>query len=92
MGLQPAESNGPNPFEPPFDQWTWQTVVEPVVDLVGGDSSLQQVEVIIRNLSEPIVCRLTQLLPAPAGSLTGSATPDAQPQFPASAPAAGPVF
>ncbi len=90
MGIQPAESSGPNPFEPPFDQWTWQTVVEPVADLADVANPLQRVEVIVRHATEPIVCRLTQLLPASAGSVPGSGPSDSQPQSAMSAPQSGP--
>ena len=26
LGLRTTESLGPEPFEPPFDQWTWQLI------------------------------------------------------------------
>jgi type II secretory pathway pseudopilin PulG len=63
MGVQPVESSGPNPFDAPFDKWTWQTVVETLEDAIQGTSTLQKVEVIIRNQNRPVVCRLTQFLP-----------------------------
>ena len=74
MGLRPIESGGPNTFDPPFDKWTWQTVVETLEDPVAGTRALQRVEVTIRHQTSPVVCRLTQLLPevAPASTDNGS--------------------
>ncbi len=38
MGLQAVESSGPNAFDPPFAEWTWQAAVEPATgtDATGG--------------------------------------------------------
>jgi type II secretory pathway pseudopilin PulG len=76
MGLQPLESSGPNTFDPPFDKWTWQTVVETLEDPIAGTRALQRVEVTIRNQSSPLVCRLTQLLPEVALASSDNAPAD----------------
>lgn len=92
MGLQAVESSGPNAFEAPFAEWTWEAAVEPATDATGVMGTLQKVEVIVRHQSPSIICRLTQFLPTaagpgpekgPAGSVPG---PSTRP------PAAGPVF
>ena len=92
MGLQAVESSGPNAFDPPFADWTWQAATEPATDATGGVGALQKVEVIVRHQSQPIVCRLTQLLPATAGSGPGKGPADSAPGPSRSPPAAGPVF
>jgi len=76
MGLQPLESSGPNTFDPPFDKWTWQTVVENLEDPATGTRALRRVEVTIRNQSSPVVCRLTQLLPEVALASSDNGTTD----------------
>ncbi len=63
MGLQPVETSGPNNFEAPFVDWTWQASAEPVTDPTGGTGVLQNVEIVIRNQRQPVVCRLSQFLP-----------------------------
>ena len=92
MGLQAVESSGPNSFDPPFAEWTWQAAVEPATEATGGLGTLQKVEVIVRHQSQPIVCRLTQFLPAAAGSWPGKGPADSPPGPSKSAPTAGPVF
>jgi type II secretory pathway pseudopilin PulG len=76
MGLQPLESSGPITFDPPFDKWTWQTVVETLEDPSAGTGALQRVEVTIRNQSSAVVCRLTQLLPEVALASTDTGLAD----------------
>jgi type II secretory pathway pseudopilin PulG len=95
LGLQAVQSSGPNVFDPPFTEWTWDAVVEPATDATegtGGSGALQKVEVIVRHQSQPIVCRLTQFLPAAAGPGPGKGPVDSLPGSGASPPTAGPVF
>ena len=95
MGLQAVQSSGPNVFDPPFAEWTWEAVVEAATDATeaaGGSGALQRVEVIVRHQSQPIVCRLTQFLPAAAGPGPGKGPADSPPGSSATAPTAGPVF
>jgi type II secretory pathway pseudopilin PulG len=77
MGVQPGESSGPNTFDPPFDQWTWQTTIGPINEMVGATNPIQKVEVVIRHQTEPVLFRLTQFLPvaAASGSSPGSPNP-----------------
>jgi type II secretory pathway pseudopilin PulG len=92
MGLQAVESSGPNAFDPPFAEWTWQAAVEPATDTTGVIGSLQKVEVTVRHQGQPIVCRLTQFLPATAGPGPGKGPEDSLPGHSTSPPTAGPVF
>jgi len=64
MGAKPVKSSGPEAFPPPFEVWTWETIV--------SESELEdasaRVEVVIRHEEENYVLRLAQLLPAAEGS------------------------
>jgi len=62
MGLRTTESTGPEPFESPFENWTWQLALTPQEDEVGETSGLTQVEVIIRHDEPALVYRLAQVL------------------------------
>jgi hypothetical protein len=69
LGLRSLDKPGPEPFEEPFENWSWEVVTSPAVELPGEEKPLQRVEVIVRHLDPPLVFRLTQLLrpeaPAP---------------------------
>ena len=62
MGLRTTESIGPEPFEAPFEDWTWQLTLTPTDDEVGEASGLTMVEVIIRHEEPALVYRLAQVL------------------------------
>lgn len=62
IGLRTLESAGPEPFESPFDHWTWQLVLAPTETENGETSALTRVEVIVRHDEPPLVHRLTQVL------------------------------
>jgi type II secretory pathway pseudopilin PulG len=62
MGLRNAESAGPEPFDSPFDHWTWQLVLTPTETEDGEPGDLTSVEVIIRHDAPAQVQRLTQVL------------------------------
>lgn len=71
MGIRPLESLGPEPFEKPFEAWTWEVVVS------AADTSerapLRQVEIVIRQPEEETTYRLLQLLPVPPAKEGGGA-------------------
>lgn len=92
MGLLAVEATGEDAFDPPFDQWTWQTTVDALADSVGGKAPPQRVEVIVRHKSEPIVCRLTQFMPAASGPATGKSPAASPPGAARSSAAAGAAF
>ena len=62
LGLRTTESLGPEPFEPPFDQWTWQLIPAGAEqNATGGEpSDLSAIEVVIRNTNSAGVYRLAQ--------------------------------
>jgi|SRR5436190_19731918 type II secretion system protein I len=64
MRARPMASAGPEPFEPPFEKWSWKI---DVTDLESGPletDAMKRVEVIVRNNEERIVQRLSQLFRA----------------------------
>ncbi len=61
------------PFETPFQDWTWEIVTDTGASDFSSSNPLERVEVIIRHRSEPIVQRLAQRLP-PRISLPSSST------------------
>jgi type II secretory pathway pseudopilin PulG len=78
MGLRQAGSAGPEPFESPFDHWTWQIVLTPTETEDGEPGELTLVEVIIRHENPALVQRLSQMLKLEKQStptLTASASP-----------------
>lgn len=61
LGLRTTESLGPEPFEKPFEGWTWQLVPAPAENNADGVASdLTAIEVVIRNTNSPSVYRLAQ--------------------------------
>jgi type II secretory pathway pseudopilin PulG len=67
LGLRPGVAGGPEPFEPPFEQWTWE--LEAVPQSFGTDdlSGLQQVTVIVRGGEPPAVQRLATIVSVGGG-------------------------
>lgn len=64
MHLRPIEAAGPEPFAPPFEDWTWQIEVgQPETSSLDADA-MRKVEVIIRHSGENIVHRLTHFMRA----------------------------
>lgn len=61
------------PFENPFQDWTWEIVTDSGPSDFSESNPLERVEIIIRHRSEPIVQRLAQRLP-PRVSLPASST------------------
>lgn len=68
MGLKGVSLNGPEPFEPPLEQWSWEIVATPLETDVEDAGPVQQVEVVIRNEEEALVYRLTQVMQIDSGS------------------------
>jgi type II secretory pathway pseudopilin PulG len=62
MGVLTIADAGPTPFEDPFADWTWQTVVTPVESTVTG-LEMTQTEIIVKNALDGFTYRLYQLLP-----------------------------
>jgi hypothetical protein len=61
LGLRTTESLGPEPFEAPFDEWTWQLIPAAAEQNASGEASdLSAIEVVIRNTNSAGVYRLAQ--------------------------------
>jgi type II secretory pathway pseudopilin PulG len=65
LGIRTTESQGPEPFEESFRDWTWELVLTPSENEAGENSGLTSVEVIVRHEESPTVRRLTQILKLP---------------------------
>lgn len=72
IGVRAPQPAGPEPFEAPYPDWTWQILASPFSFGVGDRSSLQQVTVIVRHESGSPVQRLSQLLNLPTPEARGS--------------------
>jgi hypothetical protein len=68
MGLKGVSLNGPEPFEPPLEQWSWEIIATPFETDVEDTGPVQQVEVVIRNDEAALVYRLTQVMRVDPGS------------------------
>jgi len=64
LGIKAVESSGPNAFDPPFEDWTWETKAAAVDDKSLEANPLQNVEIVVRHQREPVVRRIGQFLPA----------------------------
>lgn len=70
MGVRPVESGEPQPFEPPFETWTWQILTEGAS--IGGDSqAVRQFEVVVRHLESGVVLRLAEAIRLPPPPASG---------------------
>jgi type II secretory pathway pseudopilin PulG len=75
MGTLAAEGVGPQEFDLPFEDWTWEVLQAPVDDGTTEESRLTHIEVIIRHKASPLVHRLNQVLRlSPHKSTQSSAT------------------
>ena len=82
LGTRPATSGGPAAFNVPFQDFTWQLVVNPVSNDETG--AVRRVEVTIRHKNSPLSYRVAQWL-----NLSRAANP-AAPGNPSSPPPPGP--
>jgi len=63
LGSRPNTPSPAQPFEPPFESWSWEVVFDNGTVDFSEATPLDLVEVIIRHQSPPIVQRLAQRLP-----------------------------
>ena len=73
MGLSSPETAGPENFDPPFDEWTWEINSTPLQTESAEDTPANKVEIIIRHEEPPAVFRLAQILQP--GDTAPNATP-----------------
>ncbi len=73
LGIRPAGSDSPRPLEPPFQDWTWETVLTPTETVDGAVTGLTRIEVVIRHPGTTTVQRLAQVVKLATGAATNSA-------------------
>jgi hypothetical protein len=61
MHIRPVAAVGPEPFAPPFQDWTYKVEIAQKDAAPDATDTLQPVEVIIRHSTEGTVQRLAQL-------------------------------
>lgn len=80
LGIRAPGNTGAQPFEAPFDQWTWELAITGSETETGESSDLSRAEVIIRHKEFPTVRRLAQLIALDQSRRTSApATPSARP-------------
>jgi len=62
LGIRPANSDGPLPMEPPFQDWTWETVLTPTEAAGATLTGSMRLDVIIRHQKSAVVQRLAQVV------------------------------
>ncbi|MFM7101357.1 MAG: hypothetical protein ACKO3N_09315 [Verrucomicrobiota bacterium] len=62
LGVRAAGGGSPQPFEPPFQDWTWAATAVPVAGGPGFSAGWQRVEVVVRHQAAPVVQRFTQVM------------------------------
>jgi hypothetical protein len=62
MGTLAADGTGPQEFDLPFEDWTWEVLQAPVDDGAAEETRLTHVEVIIRHRASSLVHRLNCVL------------------------------
>ena len=75
MRIRPITALGPEPFPPPFQDWTYKIDVAQDDGAPETSESLRAVEVVIRHSQENVVERLSQLFNAGNISTAGTNAP-----------------
>lgn len=68
MGIKAVALSGPQPFEPPFQAWTWEVVAVPAEASSSDTERFDRVEVVVRHAEPAINYRLTQTIRIPAAA------------------------
>jgi len=72
LGIRAAGTDSARPFEPPFQDWTWETAVTPTETVDGTVTGLTKLEVIIRHTQSSTVQRLAQIVKLKTSGSTNS--------------------
>jgi len=62
MGVRSLDATGPEPFEAPFQEWTWRLALTPRESETGESSGLTLLEVIIERDDASVIHRVAQVL------------------------------
>lgn len=79
LGIRSSTSAAAQPFETPFQDWTWEVVIDSGASDFSESNTLERIEVVIRHRTEPVVHRLAQRLPPRLSSPLGSTNAIPQP-------------
>jgi type II secretory pathway pseudopilin PulG len=75
LGIRSTSLSGPESFDPPFENWTWELVAAPAELDMEETTPWTQVEVIIRHPDPALTFRVSQLIqPSPAAPAGGTAS------------------
>ena len=72
LGARPGTTSPAQPFEPPFEIWSWELVTDAGPTDFSESAPLTLAEVIVRHSSQPIVQRLAQRLPPRISTAPGT--------------------
>ncbi len=75
MGIKTTALSGPQPFQAPFEEWTWEVLAGSGESEFAEPASTKKVEVIVRHGEPPMVYRLTQMLQLAESKSTGASLP-----------------
>lgn len=62
MGMKTMALSGPQPFQPPFEEWTWEAQDASGKSEFSAAGRFKKVEVIIRHADPDLVYRLSQIV------------------------------
>ena len=72
LGIRPMVESGVQPFEVPWEDWTWQLLVQPIETELGESGGLVRVEAVVRHKPTSVVRRLVQWIPAKKPETVGA--------------------
>jgi type II secretory pathway pseudopilin PulG len=62
LGIKTLEVGGAQPFETPYEAWTWEIIASPLQSTAEETSPFKRIEVVIRHDDPALVYRLSQVL------------------------------
>ena len=75
LGIKTEAITGPQPFEPPFERWTWEVIADPQESGATEAVPLRKIEVVIRHDEPEVTYRLSQMLPMESTSIMDADEP-----------------
>lgn len=75
MGLLPPVDAGPESYEEPLEEWTWEVAAEPLAEL-PEETDIVRVEITITHSVSGYTYRLAQLMPSEEGEPTEPLAPE----------------
>lgn len=79
LELLPPEDDGPNAFEEPYEDWSWEIVTAEMDDVIELDGPvMKSVEIIVRHYQGECTRRVTMLVPDPPEEEEGEKVPEGE--------------